>query len=66
MFPFKLFHVRLHLFGLHGEPEVVITFLQDLQDATLGRARDESIPCFGCRESAVQEGMQLYIGRRPL
>jgi hypothetical protein len=68
MFPFKLFHVRLHLYGLRGEPEVLITFLRDLQDATLARARDESIACFGCRESAVQEGMQLVanIGGRPL
>jgi hypothetical protein len=59
MFPFRLFHVRLHLYGLLGEPEeVVATFLRDLQDATLARASDESIPCFGCRESAVQEGTQ--------
>jgi hypothetical protein len=66
--PFKLFHVRLHLYGLRGEPEVLITFLRDLQDATLARARDESIACFGCRESAVQEGMQLVanIGGHPL
>jgi hypothetical protein len=36
MFPFKLFHVRLHLFGLHGEPEVVITFLQIFRMQRLG------------------------------